>query len=104
MNGREWRTHEDRYLKDNAGKIPCRLIAAHLGRTKHSVYGRAAFLGISLTLSGEHHWKAKLTELQVQMIAALKEHGYTADQIKFAFNLEVSPQTIRDAAAGRTWR
>ena len=99
-----WAPPEDAVLRRSAGLCTAAEIGAKLGRSRQAVHARAKLLGVNLTRGGEHHWRARLTELQVQMIAQLKDAGYTAAQIKEAFGVEVSTGAINDAAAGRTWR
>lgn len=101
---RPWTPNEERFLRDHAGKMTASAIGAVLDRSRQAVHAKAKSLGVNLTQRGEYHWKARLNEVRVQMICALKDSGYTAAQIKEAFNLDAHIHTINDAAAGRTWR
>lgn len=104
MNCRPWTPEEEQVLRSNDGKLNAQQIGEQLGRSRASVFRRAYVLGISLRKTGDKHWRSKLTELQVQMISCLKDEGYTGEQIRLAFKLDVTADTINDAAAGRTWR
>jgi len=46
---------------------------------------------------------ALLNSLLVDMLIILKDAGYTANQIKAAFNLKASKKTINDAVLEGIW-
>lgn len=101
---RYWSPAEDRRLEELAGKVPAAVIATELGRPKGGVHARIKRLGLSGRLSGEHHWAARLSNLQAAMIGTLRDAGFSATEIKRAFGLEVAVNTINDIGACRTRR
>ena len=69
-------------------------IAMMIGKTKQSVYRKASYMGVSLKKIGEDHYKARLSNLQVEMINSLFMGGFKPHEIhKAAFN-HVAANTI----------
>ena len=101
---RLWTQEEDKVLKELAGLQSVAAIAVALGRSDKGVHGRLKRLKLSGRLKGELHWNAKLSNLQSAMIITLVESGYSVKEIKYAFDLEVSLNTLHDLAAARTWK
>lgn len=99
-----WSAAEDATLRELAGVMPANQIAEMLGRPKGGVHHRIKALGLKGHLHGENHWCAKIDRLKASMIGTLRDHGFTAREIKAAFNLEISATTIDDIGARRTWR
>lgn len=105
MSGRRfWTAEEDKQLRLMAGVEPAWRIAALLNRPEGGVHHRIKRLGLSGRLSGEHHWASKVSDLQATMIWTLRDAGFNANEIKRAFNVELSVGSINDIAASRTWR
>jgi hypothetical protein len=62
-------------------------IGMMIGRTRASVLQKGPRMGFSLRQTGEDHYKAKLSNLQVEMIHALIEGGFRVCEIhQAAFN------------------
>lgn len=54
---------------------------------------------------GERHWNAKLTKPLIARAKQLaEEEDYTMPQIKARLELDCSPETIRRAIKGETYR
>lgn len=54
---------------------------------------------------GERHWNAKLTKALIAKAKRLaEEEDYTMRQIKAHLELDCSPETIRRAIRGETYR
>jgi len=78
---------EDKIIKKYAGVKKTEDIALILGRSASSLEGRVKKLGVSLRMKGENHHGSKLSNLQIEMIYALKISGFRACEIhKAAFN------------------
>jgi predicted transcriptional regulator len=58
---RLWTKKEEKYLKENAGKITQENIAKHLGRTKASIENKFRYMGIQIQFSEKE--KKKLAEM-----------------------------------------
>lgn len=101
---RNWTPSEDAQLHELAGTVSADRIAAILGRPKGGVHHRIKKLGLSGTLSGEHHWNAKSDKLQAAMLWTLRDAGFTALEIKRALKVDLSTDSIDDIGACRTWR
>lgn len=100
---RAWTEAEDDQLRELAGTIPAEEIGKILNRPKGGVHHRIQRLGLKGHLHGEHHWFAKISRLQAAMIGTLRDHGFSAREIRAAFNLKIAKETIDDIGAGRTW-
>lgn len=104
MSRNPWTPAEDKALRTLAGKQSCPTIGAAIGRSSSSVYDRLRKLGLPTRALGEHHHRAKLTNLQAAMVATLLDAGFTAPEIKTALpDLPVSTQTIGDIGRGTSW-
>ncbi|MNZ12917.1 hypothetical protein D3C78_298000 [compost metagenome] len=101
-----WTSAEDQALRQLIGTRSYALIGAALGgRSGAAVHSRAKRLGLQHHGNhGEQHHAAKLNRLQAAMLGALLDAGYTAAEIKAAFGLSVSTQTLGDIGRGTTWR
>ena len=98
-----WTDSEDQVIRELAGVVSAREIASQLpGRSVQSVARRRRALGLDGRLYGEAHHNAKASNLQRAMIITLKEAGFTATEIKRAFNLEITRSTINDMTTGRS--
>lgn len=102
--GKPWEPFEDDVIRENAGKVSADRMAAILRRPINGVHHRVKRLGLSGHLHGEHHWAAKITGLQAAMIGALRDAGFSALEIKRAFNLDLTTDALDDIGACRTWR
>lgn len=103
MANREWTPEEDQIVSQLAGHIPAAEIANQLpNRTGQGVRRRIKALGLSGKLYGQAHHNAKTSNLQRAMIITLKEAGYTATEIKKAFNLKITRSTINDIKTAPT--
>lgn len=103
-HGRPWEPFEDETLRENAGKLTAGHMAHILCRPISGVHHRMKKLGLKGYQTGEHHWAARITSLQAAMIGALKDAGFSGQEIKRAFDLPVAVQTINDIGACRTWK
>lgn len=97
-----WTDSEDKVIRALAGVVPAREIASQLpGRSVQAVARRRRALGLDGRLYGEVHHKAKVNNLQRAMIITLRQSGFTATEIKRAFNLEITRSTINDMTGRR---
>lgn len=101
---RRWTRDEEKVVRELAGRKTAAEIALILDRPVNGVHHRIKKLGLRGHIHGEHHWNAKVTQLQADMIGVLRDAGFTATQIKDEFNLELSKAAIEDIGACRTWR
>ena len=73
-------------------------------RPAASIYSKARGLGVSLLKKGQnHHWH-KLSDLQVEMVRALNEAGFTNGEIWTACFDHVTKSAIHDIVSLRTRR
>lgn len=92
-----WTEAEDRVVRELAGRVPAGAIADRLpNRSARAVGRRLRALGLDGRLYGEAHQNARTSNLQRAMIITLKQSGYTATEIKRAFNLSIPRTTIND--------
>ena len=97
-----WTDDEDAVIRQLAGKVPAGVIAAQLpGRSAQGVGRRIRALGLDGRLYGQPHHNAKVDALQRAMIITLRLSGFTATEIKRAFNLEITRSTINDMTGRR---
>src|SRR5690554_5850118 len=97
-----WTDGEDKVIRDLAGVVSSREIASQLpGRSVQAVARRRRALGLDGRLYGEAHHNAKASNLQRAMIITLLQSGFTATEIKRAFNLEITRSTINDMTGRR---
>src|SRR5690606_34955719 len=86
-----WTDSEDKVIRDLAGVVSAREIASQLpGRSVQAVARRRRALDLDGRLYGESHHNAKVSNLQRAMIITLLQSGFTATEIKRAFNLEIT--------------
>ena len=85
---------EKSLLKEYAGKLPKKELAAMLKRSEASLQVQARKLEVSLRMVGEDHWNAKLTNLQVQMIDSLVVCGFSCAEIHEGLFPDLSRHTI----------
>lgn len=104
-NNTPWTATEDKTLRELAGLQSYETIGLAIGRSRSAVHARAKRLGITDNARrGEHHHKAKLTNLQAAMLGALLDAGFSAPEIKRALpDLPVAAQTIGDIGRGTSW-
>lgn len=58
-NGKPYSGTEDQYMRDNAGKVQAKQMAADLGRPLTSIWNRARYLGLDLKTKRTHElWTA----------------------------------------------
>jgi hypothetical protein len=96
--GKPFTTEEDQFILDNAGTLPGPEIVAHIGRPRQSVYGRAKFLGVDISITRAFHWWT--TEEDRQIMDGLKD-GKTSRQIAAEMGLTFAQvhnrrQTLRE--------
>ena len=108
INYKKWNTPytaEDKAtLLELAGKKPMKEVAEILGRSIPSLAQYAGKHGISLRCKGENHYGATLSNLQVEMIRALDECGFSPNEIhKGAFN-DKNYSTVYAVIEGTTWK
>ena len=97
-----WTEKEDTVIRELAGKVSAGAIAAQLPkRSAQSVGRRIRALGLDGRLYGQAHHNAKASNLQRAMIITLRQSGFTATEIKRAFNLEITRSTINDMTGRR---
>lgn len=102
--GEPWTTYEDEFLRESAGKKTAEEIGMILGRPKGGVHHRMKRLGLDGKPRGENHWNSKLSNTQAQMALALKDAGFTVNEIRDAAFNHVSLTTLVDLLAASTWR
>ena len=76
-----WDDDQEAVLRKYAGIKTAEEISVILGRSKHSIWSRAAKLEISLQRHGENHQGSKLSNLQVEMLHALVDAGFGTAEI-----------------------
>src|SRR5690554_4392544 len=92
-----WTDSEDKVIRDLAGVVSAREIASQLpGRSVQAVARRRRALGLDGRLYGAPPHEAKASNLQRDMTIPLPSPGFTATEIKRAFNLENARSTIND--------
>lgn len=101
---RFWTAEEDKVLRQLAGVQTAEAIAVALNRPVGGVYHRMKRLRLTGYKHGEHHWAAKVSNLQASMLWTLRDAGFTANEVKRAFGIELSVNSINDIAACRTRR
>lgn len=78
-------------IKELAGKVPARLIAEELGKSRYSILRKIRKLGLDSRVVGEHHWNARLPNLSAAMVGVLADAGFAAKEIQQVLN---TPQDI----------
>ena len=81
-------------IKQFAGIKTAEEIGLMIGRTKHAIYRKASYMDVSLKKIGEDHYKAKLSNLQVEMINSLFMGGFKSHEIHQAAFNHVAANTI----------
>ena len=81
-------------IREDAGTRTAEEIWLIIGRTQRSVSSLALRMGISLKKIGQDHYKAKLSNLQVEMINTLFTGGFKACEIHQAAFNHVAANTI----------
>lgn len=100
--GLPWERHEDKILRDYAGKKTAPEIAVILDRPTQGVHHRMKHLKLSGRIIGENHWNAKITNLQCQMIIVLYAAGFSINEIQAAAFNHVSVRAVNDLVSART--
>lgn len=103
MNGTPWSLEEIDTLKTHCALSAKRLTQLLPGRTVNAIQQKSVRLGLDRIQYGERHYAAKLSAMQAQMIGTLMDAGYTSTEINETFDLDVSPQTIRNVGACRRY-
>jgi hypothetical protein len=70
-----WTHQEIRILRELAGRVPCKEIAARLGRTCQAVMSKAQSMKLSLKLYGERSPQAKYSDAFVEQARTLYDEG-----------------------------
>lgn len=99
-----WTAAEDAVVRELAGKVPAEAIGRHLNRTRCGVLYRVKKLGLRAVLRGEGHWASKLTSLQAAMIATLRDAGFSAQEIRRGFNLDIGETVIQEIGNSNLWK
>lgn len=98
-----WTLTEGAYVKRHAGKLSALVMAEVLDIPVEKVRDYARRNGIQLKRHGAAIESALLNGLLIDMLTILQDAGYTANQMKKAFNLKASTSTINSAISGMTW-
>lgn len=101
---RHYSDEEKKTIKQLAGKKTATEIAKILGRSRAGVSDFASRNNISLMQVGQYHYNAKINDLQVTMIWALYDAGFSVAEIHQNCFKEVSNTTIDDIVNFRTRR
>jgi len=91
---------EEAVIKQYAGKKTAAEIGLMIGRTRHSVLNWACKNNVSLRQVGQYHCKAKLSDMQAQMVTILADAGYTDTEINKACFQHVSRGCISNIMSG----
>lgn len=94
--GKKYTKDEDDFIREWAGKRTAAQIGAHIGRTSIAIVNRFRILKISGKMVGEDHYNSKLSNLQVEMLHALVECGFTGSEIHKAVFKHVTKHHIYD--------
>lgn len=98
-NYRLWEKHETDFLKSNAGRMVCKDIAKHLGRSQRSIIGKAEYMGLSLLCIGEYSPSAIYSDQDVLLCRELRTAGVSLKLI--AEKMEMSPGVVKELIYGR---
>lgn len=93
---------ETKLIEKFAGKKTAGEIAIMLGRKRASVLGHAHYKGISLKRVGQYHCRAKLSDLQAEMVKALHAAGFSDTEINKACFQHVTRSCISGITTGMT--
>lgn len=100
----------DGVIARHAAGVPLRLLAAELGVTRQALYQRISLRAQPRAprapgwqARGENHCRAKLTEVDVRAIRAC-DTARRGCMAALARHYGVSPVTIADVIARRTWK
>ena len=85
---------QDAIIKQFASSKTAEEIGMMIGRTKEAIRRRASYMNISLKKIGEDHYKARLSNLQVEMINSLFMGGFKPHEIHQAAFNHVAVNTI----------
>ncbi len=100
--GPQYTPDEDATVREYASLKTAEEIGTMLGRTTGSVYSRCHLLGVDGRLRGENHKGSKLSRLQVQMLTALYQAGFTSIEIQRAVFDHVTVTTVVNVVTGIT--
>lgn len=100
--GPQYTADEDATVREFASLKTAEEIGIMIGRTASSVYGRCHLLNICGRLRGENHKGSKLSSLQVQMLTALYQAGFTSIEIQRAAFDHVTVTTVINVVTGIT--
>jgi len=102
MGHRKYTPAEDRTIREFAGVKTAEEIGLMIDRPKNGVHHRIHKLGLKGHIHGQHHWNAKLNNLQVSMITTLIDAGFSPVEVHKMFSepTNVSHNTIKCIAAG----
>jgi hypothetical protein len=79
---RKWTSEEDKILKEFGCVKTSVELSQILDRTPKAILHRLHKLGMKWRLMGEHHWRAKRSNLLVSMILTLHQSGFTPLEIQ----------------------
>ena len=97
-----WLPFEDAILIEYAQKKTAEEIGIMVGKSAPAVYGKAARMGITLTKTGEAHYKAVVSDVQRLAIQVMRDAGFTASECAMVINGQpaVSINTIKNICKG----
>ena len=101
-SGLKYTADEDATIREFASLKTAEEIGIMLSRTTAGIYHRCYFLGIDGRLRGENHKGSKLSKLQVQMLTALHQAGFTSSEIQQAAFNHVAFNTVVNVVNGVT--
>lgn len=87
-------------VKQFAGKKTAEEIGLMIGRTRNSVLNYASKNKITLRQTGQYHCRARLTDMQAQMVGALFDAGFSNVEINKACFPHVSRGCITGITTG----
>lgn len=100
--GRFWGGNERKTLKRLAGTKTAEEIGMILDRTPNAILQMAGKISVSLKKVNENHSGTKMSNLQVEIVRALYEGGFTVLEIHAACFDHVGFSTVKDIVAMRT--
>lgn len=101
MNYHRYYTKEESdIVRQYSGKKTAEEIGMMIGRTRFSVLNYASKNGIGLRQVGQYHCKARLTDLQAQMVGSLYDAGFSSVEIHKSCFSHVSRGCITGITTG----
>ena len=90
MSWQAWTTTEERYMIKYAKILTKAQIAENLGRTLCSIKSKGDKMGLDMKKEGQYNHKAKLTDIQAEMIRVLDDYGFRKIDIHAVFKDKIS--------------